>query len=68
MPIRLLGLLVCRVLAAHLAEFAHFQPFFEGSFVLVGIVVHAFAFGALQFDHVVLGHNGGLRGLIAIAV
>jgi len=43
--------------AAGRAMLLHFQSSFESFFVLSGEVIHLFAFGALQLDHVIVGHR-----------
>jgi hypothetical protein len=46
------------VLFAELAVFAQFQAGFVDFLVFVGKMGDPFAFGALEFDHVILGHSG----------
>ena len=44
------------VLLAMLAVFFHFQASFQKLLILAGKIIDFFAFGALEFDHVVLRH------------
>ena len=44
------------VLFAMLAEFLDFQAILKHLLVFVGVVVDAFAYSTLQFDHVILRH------------
>ena len=46
-----------RVLAAVLAILFHFQAALEKFFIFAGKIIDLLAFGALEFDHVVLRHN-----------
>lgn len=50
-----------RVSAAPLAELLELKAFLNGFFVLVAHVPDILTFGALELDHVVLGHNGEIR-------
>jgi hypothetical protein len=45
------------VLTAILAMFLHFQALFQDFLILPGKIIDGLALGALQLDHVVLGHR-----------
>ena len=49
-----------RVLPAPLAELGDLQALFERLLVLAGMVIHAMALAALQFDEIILGHTGNV--------
>jgi len=49
------------VSAAGRAMLLHFQSSFKSFFVLPGEIIHLFAFGALQLDHVIVGHRTFLK-------
>jgi hypothetical protein len=45
------------VLLAPLAVLLDLKTGLQGLLVLVAVVVHPFALGALQFDEIILGHS-----------
>jgi hypothetical protein len=57
----LFRLLMRRVLLAPFAELLELETGLERLLVLVGMVVHPLALGALQFDEVILRHNLSLN-------
>src|SRR6187397_278308 len=63
----LFRLLVGGVLLAPLAVLLHLKTGLELLLVLLGVIVHPLALGALQLDEVVLGHMGfRLMGAVCV--
>jgi len=50
------------MLAAMRAVLFQFEPVLDIFFIFPGKIINSFAFGAFEFNHVVLRHIGWLRG------